>query len=128
VTLLLDTHVFLWMISEPAKLSARAMKMMQSEENELAISTTSLWEIAIKVQAGKLDVSVGREYFETYMNDSGVQRILPVTPSHVYSLLKLPRVHRDPFDRMLAAQSIAEGMPLVSADPIFRKYPVELVW
>lgn len=116
------------MISEPAKLSARATKMMQSEENELALSTTSLWEIAIKVQAGKLDVSAGREYFETYMRDSGVQRVLPVTPSHVYSLLKLPRAHRDPFDRMLAAQSIAEGMPLVSADPIFRKYPVDLVW
>jgi PIN domain nuclease of toxin-antitoxin system len=128
MTLLLDTHVLLWTMATDSKLSKHADEVMHDDGNELVVSTASLWEIALKVHARKLDVPATPEYFDKHMATMGVGRVLSITPVHVYASLKLPRIHTDPFDRLLAAQCVVERMRLVTADRIFRKYPVEVVW
>jgi PIN domain nuclease of toxin-antitoxin system len=126
--LLLDTHVFLWAISEPRKLSRRARTALSDSRNDIALSTVSLWEIALKVEAGKLRLPASRSYFETHMEQLGVGEVLSVTPRHIYTLLSLPSVHKDPFDRLLAAQSISEGLSMLTADAVFRDYPLKVIW
>jgi PIN domain nuclease of toxin-antitoxin system len=128
MTFLLDTHVFLWALGERTKLSKRVTELILDGVSDLVVSTASLWEIALKVHARKLDVPTTPEYFDTHMATMGVGRVLSISPVHVYASLKLPRVHKDPFDRLLAAQCVVERMHLVTADRIFRKYPVEVVW
>jgi PIN domain nuclease of toxin-antitoxin system len=128
MTLLLDTHVLLWSIAMDSKLSKRAAALMQDEDNELVVSSASLWEIVLKVHAGKLDLPATPEYFDTHMTHIGVSRVLSVSPAHIYATLKLGRIHSDPFDRLLAAQCVVEEMSLVSADRIFRKYPIQSIW
>jgi PIN domain nuclease of toxin-antitoxin system len=128
VTFLLDTHVLLWAIGQTDRLSARATKLILDPHTQLVASTVSLWEIAIKSQGGKLDVPATPEYFDFHFSRLGIRRVLSVDPSHTYALFKLPPIHKDPFDRLLVAQCVAERMQLVSADRIFRKYPIEVVW
>ncbi len=129
MTLLIDTHAFLWAIGAFSKLSKHAVAAMKREAgNELVVSAVSLWEIALKVHAQKLDLPATPEYFDTHMRILGIRRVLSISPVHVYATLKLPPIHKDPFDRLLAAQCVVERMQLVSADRIFRKYPVEVVW
>jgi PIN domain nuclease of toxin-antitoxin system len=128
MTLLLDTHIFLWVISSPERLSGSARRALRSTENELVFSCVSLWEMALKVEARKLDIPLNRDFIDERLRDMGVSRVLSVTPSHVYTMLSIPRIHADPFDRLLAAQCVSENLCLLSADRIFRKYPVELVW
>jgi PIN domain nuclease of toxin-antitoxin system len=128
MTLLLDTHVLLWTMATDSKLSKRADKLMHDDENDLVVSSVSLWEIALKVHARKLDLPATPEYFDTHMAKMGVRRVLSIGPAHIYATLKLPPVHKDPFDRLLAAQCVVERMHLVTADRIFRKYPVQVVW
>jgi PIN domain nuclease of toxin-antitoxin system len=128
VKVLLDTHTFLWAIAEPARLSGEVRRLLADEANELVLSTVSLWEIVIKAGAGKLRIPAGAEYFETHMDHLGVGRVLPITPVHVYAVAGLPEAHKDPFDRLLVAQCRVEGMPLVSADEVFRRYPIETIW
>jgi PIN domain nuclease of toxin-antitoxin system len=129
MTLLLDTHVFLWAIAAESKLSKKAFASMKRDAgNELVLSAVSLWEIALKVQARTLDLPATPEYFDAHMTILGVRRVLSVNPIHIYATLKLPRVHKDPFDRLLAAQCVVERMQFVTADRIFRKYPIEVVW
>ena len=128
MTFLLDTHVFLWALGERTKLSKRVTALILEEGTDLVVSSASLWEIALKVQARKLELPVTPEFFDTHMAKIGVRRILSVSPVHIYATLKLPRVHKDPFDRLLAAQCVVERMHLVTADRIFRKYPVQVVW
>jgi PIN domain nuclease of toxin-antitoxin system len=125
---LLDTHVFLWAIAEPDKLSRRARAMFSDTGNEIVLSTVNLWEIALKVETGKLRLPASRRYFENHMEQLGVSEVLEITPRHVYALMSLPSVHKDPFDRLLAAQSISEGLPLMTADAVFRHYPLKVVW
>jgi PIN domain nuclease of toxin-antitoxin system len=126
--LLLDTHVLLWTIAEETKLSTRADEVMRSEENELVVSAASLWEIAIKVNTGKLKLPATSEYFDNYLTRIGVKRVISISVAHTYATLQLPPVHKDPFDRMLAAQCIVEKMTLVTSDKVFRKYPIEVIW
>jgi len=128
MTLLLDTHVLLWTMATDSKLSKRANELMHDDENDLVVSTASLWEIALKIHARKLHLPATPKYFDTHMANIGVSRVLSISPIHIYATLKLPRVHKDPFDRLLAAQCVVERMHLVTADRIFRKYPVEVVW
>ena len=128
MTLLLDTHVLLWTMAADSKLSKRAAALMRDEANELVVSTASLWEIALKVHARKLELPATPEYFDTHMAHMGVSRVLSVSPVHIYATLKLPSIHKDPFDRLLAAQCVVENMSLISADRVFRKYPIQSVW
>jgi PIN domain nuclease of toxin-antitoxin system len=128
MTLLLDTHVLLWAIAMDSKLSKRAIALLRDEQNDLVVSTATLWEIALKVHAQKLDLPATPDYFDIHLRGLGVRRVLSISPAHVYATTRLPRIHSDPFDRLLAAQCIVENMRLVSADRIFRKYPVESLW
>jgi PIN domain nuclease of toxin-antitoxin system len=129
VTLLLDTNVFLWCIAGlKSKLSRRALNAIADERNELLLSAVSLWEIFLKVQAGKLDLSLDPEFFRDHMTQLGVRRVLAVEARHVYGVGELPDHHRDPFDRLLVAQAIAEGIPMVASDAAIRRYPVEIFW
>ena len=128
MTLLLDTHALLWAMGAPEKLSAKAARAMASSENEVLVSCLSLFEIAIKVQKGKLGIPMSRDFMDGRMKDIGVSRTLDLTPSHIYVFLSVPRIHKDPFDRLLAAQCIVENCCLVSRDARLRQYPIEVLW
>ncbi len=125
---LLDTHTFLWAIAEPARLSRKVTRTILDERNELLLSSVTLWEIIVKLQAGKLKLDASAEYFQAHMDRLGIRQVLPVTPVHVYALLKLPALHKDPFDRLLVAQASVEGLPLVSADDLLRRYAIRVLW
>jgi PIN domain nuclease of toxin-antitoxin system len=126
--LLLDTHALLWAIGEPEKLSSKVRRAITSSDNEVLISSVSLFEIGIKVQKGKLGIAFSRDYVAAQMKYLGVSRILDLTPNHVFTFLAIPQIHKDPFDRLLAAQCIAEKLCLVSRDAHLKRYPVEVLW
>jgi len=123
---LLDTHTFLWGLTEADKLSAVARRTIASSETFL--SAASIWEALIKVQAGKLLLPLpAGEYLTSKMRANGVS-VLPVKLEHVLRIESLELHHRDPFDRMLIAQSLEEGWPIITADPVFRDYPIRVIW
>jgi PIN domain nuclease of toxin-antitoxin system len=126
--LLLDTHAFLWFIGGDGSLSERARSLIQEADNEVLISIATLWEISIKTSLNKLelveafDVLIPRELADNEFTQ------LPVTLNHIVQLGRLPFHHRDPFDRLLIAQSLYENVPLVSKDSAFDRYGIERVW
>jgi len=122
VKLLLDTHLLLWAAGQPEKLSPAARQLLEAQENELLFSAASLWEIAIKRGLGRDDFHVEPRLLRRGLLDNGYIE-LPVTSAHAVTLDSLPPIHKDPFDRMLVAQSIAEGVTLLTADPLVAKYP-----
>ena len=123
---LLDTHTFLWAITDDGKLSRTARHAIASSERFW--SAANLWEVLIKFQIGKLRLPApAGEYLVSRMGANGVS-VLPITLEHVLRVEKLEPHHRDPFDRMLIAQSLEEGWPIVTADPLFSRYPVEVIW
>lgn len=125
--LLLDTHVFIWWADQQERLSATALSALNDEANDLILSVASVWEMQIKFQLGKLKLSLPiEELVETQVETNGL-RILPVELAHVLALDALPFHHKDPFDRLLIAQSIHEDVTLVSVDPEFPAYSVKLL-
>jgi PIN domain nuclease of toxin-antitoxin system len=123
VRLLIDTHVFLWWSKENRRLRKEARQAIG--EAEIAfVSAASAWEAAIKRGLGKLDIP---EPFEDAVQASGFSK-LDVTFSHAAAVSELPRHHGDPFDRMLVAQALVEGLTLVTHDPHFRPYRVPVLW
>lgn len=125
--LLLDTHIFIWWDSEPAKLPPPILAALQDPANELMLSVASIWEIQIKAQLGKLRFQRSlSEIVASQQHTNGIE-VLPIATAHVYALDALPLHHRDPFDRMLIAQSSIEGLILVSVDPIIRLYHVSIL-
>ncbi|MDL1909217.1 type II toxin-antitoxin system VapC family toxin [Chloroflexi bacterium CFX6] len=126
--ILLDTHAFLWWDSSPERLAPSAASLLNDPENSIIVSVASAWEIQIKKQLGKITLSVPlMEMLESQQQVNGVE-ILPVNLNHVLSLDGLPTHHKDPFDRILIAQAKAEGFVIASADPVFSKYGVEVIW
>lgn len=123
---LLDTHAFLWAAAEPSRLSVRATEVCKSEE--LLLSVVSLWEIALKVQIGKLELPGNPQTYISRQLMIGRISVLPILARHAFRIGELPMNHRDPFDRMLAAQSLEEKIPLVTCDPLFLLYNVETLW
>jgi PIN domain nuclease of toxin-antitoxin system len=124
---ILDTHAFLWAIVDDKKLSRRA-RQAYTGSNDLFLSIASVWEILIKTQAGKLPLP---EPAGPYLVKKLVQNqieLLPVTLDHVLGIESLPMHHRDPFDRLLIAQSIKEKWPIITVDPWFTRYKVEVIW
>jgi PIN domain nuclease of toxin-antitoxin system len=128
MTLLLDTHVFIWAALEPQKLSPSAYRAMRSRDNELVLSCVTLIEMALKIQTGKMLIPLNRDYLNEHLDALGITRILDITTSHALTLLTIPRLHGDPFDRLLVAQCATENMRFVTADRMFRKYPIEVLW
>lgn len=126
--LLLDTHAMYWYIEGDAQLMATAQKLIQDVSNEILISPASYWEIAIKVSLGKWKLNRSyQDFIDLALNQYGFE-VLAILPTHTAVVIGLPFHHRDPFDRLLAAQALAEGIPLVSADAIFDQYGVNRVW
>lgn len=127
-TLLLDTHTFLWWDNEIINLSPRVLSLCYDPTVILYLSLASLWEIQIKSSLGKLSLRLPlRDLIADHQRSNGLQ-LLPVTLDHVVALGLLPHHHKDPFDRLLIAQSQVDGMSIASADHVFANYPVSVVW
>jgi len=125
---LLDTNSFLWFIVGDGRLSVTARDFIADLNNELILSAASLWEIAIKVSLGKLELlRPFAELIPDQLKENEV-RVLHIKLSHLSVVVELPFHHRDPFDRLIIAQSISEDLPLISSDRFFAKYPVEVIW
>jgi PIN domain nuclease of toxin-antitoxin system len=124
---ILDTHAFLWAITQEEKLSRRAQKIFAGP-NDLWLSVASIWEIMIKVQTGKLPLPLpAGPYVVKKLAENRIE-VLPITLDHVLRTESLPLYHHDPFDRLLIAQSVEEGLPIITADPIIERYPVQIIW
>ena len=121
---ILDTQVLLWALIEPGRLPAASQAMIESAGNDVLFSAASIWEIAIKQSLGKL--SAPDDLPETILHEGF--SYLPVGAAHAWYVRKLPMHHRDPFDRLLAAQALTERMPVVTADTRFLDYAVETRW
>lgn len=126
--ILLDTHAFLWWITDDPQLSVRARECMSGATQELFLSAASGWEIAIKVRLGKLTLPEDREAFISEQLRINAIQSLPIRMGHALHVAGLPDHHRDPFDRMLVAQSQLEGLPILSVDPQISQYDVEVIW
>lgn len=116
---LLDTHVFLWWLSDPAKLTSETISVISAADNEIFVSTAVLWELAIKRSIGKLSSPLN---FVEAARLSGF-KILPISVEHIAATEELPMHHRDPFDRMLVAQALCEQAVLITRDPELLRYP-----
>ncbi|MEH2160286.1 MAG: type II toxin-antitoxin system VapC family toxin [Nostoc sp.] len=126
--LLLDTQCWLWWFAQPERLNEQAIAHIADENNELWLSVASIWEIGIKVAIGKLPLPDPLDsYISSRMAQLGM-RSLEITASHALQAAALPLHHRDPFDRMLIAQAQIQEMTLVSADSMFNKYDISLLW
>ena len=124
---LLDTHAFLWAISGDQKLSRRAAEIF-SGPSDLWLSVASIWEILIKVQIGKIPLpGPAGPYLTKELVENQIE-ILPISLDHALRIESLANHHSDPFDRMLIAQSLEEKLPIVTADRVFSRYPVEVIW
>jgi len=121
--LLLDSHALLWWLDDAPTLSADARAAITDPENLVVVSVASLWELAIKVMIGKLDLPGD---FEEVLSRQGFQ-LLDVNANHVYALRSLPLHHRDPFDRMLVAQARVEGLRIVTRDAWVASYEVPVL-
>jgi PIN domain nuclease of toxin-antitoxin system len=120
--LLLDTQVLLWAAGEPKRLSAAARRLLLDRRHELLFSAASLWEIAIKSTLGRDDFQVDPRLLRRGLLDNGYVE-MPITSQHAVSIDLLPPLHRDPFDRLLLAQALTEGLTLVTADAQLARYP-----
>lgn len=125
--ILLDTHAWLWLQTTPERLPIRSLELVSDPENELFFSAASSWEIAIKYALGKLPLpEPPGEYVPSRIAASGTSP-LPVEHRHALLVASLPHYHRDPFDRLLVAQSRVEGLALLTSDPAFEAYGVDLI-
>jgi len=125
---LLDTHTFLWWIDNEQRLSTRAHQIISDGANELFFSPASGWEIAIKAQLGKLTLPANLEEFVLEQLSRNHFTPLPVQISHVLGVYRLPLLHRDPFDRLLVAQSRLANVPILTIDPLISQYDVQTIW
>ncbi len=125
---LLDTHTFLWMRHAPERLGARARGVCADLDSELYLSVVSVWEMAIKLSIGKLRLSTPLRAIVHEARTARGIGVLDVQVSHVLRVEQLPFHHRDPFDRLLVAQALEEGLILLSADEAFAAYPIQRVW
>ena len=126
--LLLDTHALLWFLGNNPQLSASARQHIENPAREKFVSAASLWEIAVKLSLKKLKLPRPfGEIFPRQLEVNGFE-MLPVSCAQLNRLVELPFHHRDPFDRMLIAQAIAEDLIIVTRDPEFSKYPAKILW
>jgi PIN domain nuclease of toxin-antitoxin system len=121
---IVDTHVLLWWLADDPGLSADAREFLADGSNEALVSSASVWEIAIKRSLGKL--AAPDELLEVISEEGFI--FLGVTPWHAWRVADLPPHHTDPFDRLLAAQALVEGIPIVTGDPAFGPYGVGVRW
>jgi len=128
MNILLDTHAFLWFVWDDAHLSQTAKDTITDPNNRKLVSVASVWEIGIKVSLQKLDL--GMPYLPFMQSQLAINlfEILSLTLEHGSEISRLPFHHRDPFDRLMIAQSMCEQIPIVSADPAFDAYSIKRIW
>ena len=125
---LLDTHALLWWIADAPELSARARSLIEPADHEILVSAVSGWEISVKYQLGKLKLAGPPDVvIPQHVAENGFA-VLPVTLAHGVQVHRIPLHHRDPFDRMLVAQSQLERVPIVSRDAAFAAYDIDVLW
>lgn len=126
--LLLDTHIFIWYISANPRLTPRVRALIEDENNVNLLSIASIWKMAIKQNKGKLSLSSDFKIF--IVQQLSLNRIsrLDITLDHIDVVARLPLHHGDPFDRLIIAQAIEEGIPILSADSVFDAYPCDRFW
>jgi PIN domain nuclease of toxin-antitoxin system len=123
---LLDTHCWLWLKAAPERLPSPLRRRLTRQPSHLVLSTVSVLEIATKAATGRLRLTASPSRFVAELIEDGVST-LDITPAHALEMSALPQLHRDPFDRLLVAQAIVEGLVLVSADAAVLAYDVETV-
>jgi PIN domain nuclease of toxin-antitoxin system len=119
--LLLDTHVALWALTDDPRLSRRARALIEDPANDVLVSAASVWEIAIKHALGRGDMPISGDQALDWFRQAGYA-LLPIAPDHAAAVEHLPDHHRDPFDRLLVAQAIAEPLRLLTRDPLVLRY------
>ena len=124
---LLDTHAFLWFVSGDNQLPASVRDKIKNINEPCFLSSASLWEITIKKQIGKLTLNISLEELFKFADRNQIE-IVPITYDHLLTLSKLPSHHRDPFDRLIISQAIAENLTLITRDKGFKKYKVKQQW
>lgn len=125
---LLDTHAFLWFVTDDDKLSSNARSIIKNSNNEVYFSAASAWEMSIKVRLGRLTIEEDIEPFIIKQLAENNFSTLSITIFHSIYTSKLPEIHKDPFDRMIVAQSKVENLSLISKDNNIKKYKVPVVW
>ena len=128
IRLIIDTHAFIWWNNEPHLLSRTAQAALTDPANLLYLSIVSVWEMQIKVQLGKLSLPPSLPAVVERNRTINRVHLLGVTPEHIYALDGLPAIHKDPFDRLLIAQTLVEGATLLTADTHITAYPVTTLW
>ncbi len=126
MNVLLDTHIFLWLNQNTENIPTRVLAFCENTDNILYFSPVSAWEIQIKHQLGKLELTVPLSEMIETQQQNGLM-LLPISLAHIYALDRLENYHQDPFDRLLIAQSIVESMPLVTVDKKVIAYPVTTI-
>lgn len=128
MTVLLDTCVFLWLADDPSRLSPAAKEILEDATHVLRLHQVTAWEIQIKNSLGKLPMP----HPPRIAIPEAIRRLQldyrPLDDATIYTLEKVPHFHRDPFDRLLVAHAIHEGLPIVSPDPLIQPYPVRVIW
>jgi len=126
MNILIDTHILLWFFNGDEKISQGTRNLILSPENEKFVSVSSLWEIAIKFSIGKLTLKNGLQNIFQLIDENGF-RLLSLEPAHILLVSSMEFHHRDPFDRLIIAQAIAENMTILTNDMVFRKYLANVV-
>ena len=128
MNILLDTHAFIWWDADSTNLSSAAYQLIKDDENTAYLSVVSVWEIRIKTQLGKLSIRKPLDEIVRIQRETNAFQILAVTLDHALKVGDLPLHHKDPFDRMLAAQAIVEDYTFITKDAVFMQYPVKVMW
>jgi len=126
---LLDTCAVLWLMLKPDRMVPRLLDTLANRQNTLYVSSVSTWEIIVKWQTGKLALPVNPVQFFISLR-TGLAAITPLAfdDAAALQLVKLPRLHSDPFDRMLICQAIEHGLTIVTPDPLIQQYPIKTLW
>jgi PIN domain nuclease of toxin-antitoxin system len=125
---LLDTHVFLWWISDDARLSERCRAIISNGSNEILFSAVSAWEIVVKAGIGRLAVPDNLENYIPEQVSRNRFEVLPISITHALRVSRLPNHHKDPFDRMLVAQAQVEKVTILTGDAQIARYPIRVAW
>ncbi|MEN9849285.1 MAG: hypothetical protein RL368_2025 [Pseudomonadota bacterium] len=128
MNILLDTHAFLWLRSNPEKVPEKLLAVYYDLNNTVFLSVASIWEMQIKHQLGKLELKLPLDVLIEEQCRNNALKILPIEISHIFALANLPFHHKDPFDRLIITQAKLENLKLASADTVFRQYEIDLFW
>ena len=124
---LLDTHALIWFLEGDQRLSATAQNIICNDDTDIFVSIVSLWEMAIKISLGKLELSQSLDQIFDRLPQQNIT-LLPIQPAHVLAVSSLPFEHRDPFDRLLIGQALVENMKFISNETLFLGYLVDRIW